>query len=309
MTVDKTEVENRKARGRCFVIQPFDNGEYDARYREIFVPAIRDAGLTPHRVDQDPASGVVISKIEAGIRRAAICLADITENNPNIWYEFGYASPAQRPIVIVSNAKRRTVYPFDVRHLKVIPYRTARPSAMTGLRKAITESLIATLDAAFQRQGIFDAASEAPALDGTWSAFYVEDDKGKPPYQVEETVTLNQNGRDLQGTYHCETYTRSDFALEAQVHGTMIQGTYCALGRKSVAGRGSFQLQASRDSEWLEGFCTWSDYDSGTVQSSKWIWFRPESIFSEQYREEIKNILDAEIEVLRIRNRAQRGEP
>ncbi|MBU0719064.1 MAG: hypothetical protein KJ749_12505 [Planctomycetes bacterium] len=42
--------------GRCFVIQPFDDGgEFDKRYEDVFLPAIRDAGLEPYRVDRDPS--------------------------------------------------------------------------------------------------------------------------------------------------------------------------------------------------------------------------------------------------------------
>lgn len=37
----------------CFVIQPFDDGKFDKRYRETFVPAIRNANLEPYRVDLD----------------------------------------------------------------------------------------------------------------------------------------------------------------------------------------------------------------------------------------------------------------
>jgi hypothetical protein len=40
---------------RCFVIQPFDKGPYDKRYKDVQVPAITDAGLEPYRVDEDPS--------------------------------------------------------------------------------------------------------------------------------------------------------------------------------------------------------------------------------------------------------------
>jgi len=75
----------------CFVIQPFDSaGKFDKRYKETFVPAIVAAGLEPYRVDQDARADVLITSIEDGIRSAAsaaVCLADITTDNPNVWYE------------------------------------------------------------------------------------------------------------------------------------------------------------------------------------------------------------------------------
>lgn len=68
----------------CFVIQPFDKGQYDKRYKDLLEPAIREAGLTPYRVDEDPSVVIPIDDIENKIRESEICLADVTTNNPNI---------------------------------------------------------------------------------------------------------------------------------------------------------------------------------------------------------------------------------
>ncbi len=75
----------------CFVIQPFDGGRFDKRYTDIFQPAIKAAGLDPNRVDRDPPVSIPINEIEQGIRGAAVCFAEITLDNPNVWFELGYA--------------------------------------------------------------------------------------------------------------------------------------------------------------------------------------------------------------------------
>jgi hypothetical protein len=72
---------------RCFVIQPFDGGPFDKRYNDVQLPAINDAGLEPYRVDKDLAATILIDYIEENIRASDICLADITLDNANIWYE------------------------------------------------------------------------------------------------------------------------------------------------------------------------------------------------------------------------------
>ena len=86
-----------QTRPTCFVIQPFDRGKFDKRYEDAFEPGLGKAGFEAYRVDQDPGTDVVIAAIEEGIRRAAICLADVTTNNPNVWYELGYAYAADKP--------------------------------------------------------------------------------------------------------------------------------------------------------------------------------------------------------------------
>ena len=75
----------------CFVIQPFDKGKFDKRFRDVFKPAIEAAELEPYRVDRDPGVSIPIEEIESSIANSAICLADITTDNPNVWFELGYA--------------------------------------------------------------------------------------------------------------------------------------------------------------------------------------------------------------------------
>jgi hypothetical protein len=87
--------------GKCFVIQPFDRGRYDKRYEDVFAPAIREAGLEPYRVDRDPSVSIPIEDIEAGIESCEACLAEISTDNPNVWFELGYAIASRREVVLV----------------------------------------------------------------------------------------------------------------------------------------------------------------------------------------------------------------
>jgi hypothetical protein len=131
----------------CFVIQPFDADKFDRRYAEVYAPAITAAGLDPYRVDQDPAVDVPIDAIESGIRAAAVCLADITTDNPNVWYELGYAFAAGRDVVMVCSDERTgKKYPFDIQHRTVIPYKVGSPSDFTALQSEITTRIRARIN-------------------------------------------------------------------------------------------------------------------------------------------------------------------
>ena len=133
----------------CFVIQPFDNGKFDRRYDGIFEPAIKDAGLKPYRVDRDPSTVIVIETIEKNIKDAVVCLADITEDNPNVWYESGYAFASARPVVLVCSEERMKSgkgFPFDIRHRHIITYQTDAPQDFDDLKLKIREKLLAMLE-------------------------------------------------------------------------------------------------------------------------------------------------------------------
>lgn len=128
----------------CFVIQPFDRGKYDKRYEGVFKPAIEAAGLVAYRVDRDASVEVPITSIEDGIRDAAVCLAEISEDNANVWFELGYALALGRPVVMVcSNDRQR--FPFDIQHRLVIVYKSEGPKDFDELRDQITERIKARL--------------------------------------------------------------------------------------------------------------------------------------------------------------------
>lgn len=152
----------------CFVIQPFDGGPYDKRFKDVYEPAIREAGYEAYRVDQDPSVSVPVESIEAGIRSAVVCLADITTDNPNVWYELGYAFAAGRPVVMISNSGDRQgrKYPFDIQHRTVIGYKAESPSDFDALKKAITEKICAYVkkDAALQIMSNAEAVSPVAGL-------------------------------------------------------------------------------------------------------------------------------------------------
>lgn len=130
--------------GRCFVIQPFDGGKFDKRYKDTFEPAIRAAGLEPYRVDRDPSVEIPIAQIEDGIRDSDACLAEITLDNPNVWFELGFALASGKPTCLVCSAERER-FPFDVQHRAIIRYRTDSSSDFDMLKNGITEKLRALL--------------------------------------------------------------------------------------------------------------------------------------------------------------------
>lgn len=147
----------------CFVIQPFDSGKFDKRFDDVYVPAIEAAGLEAYRVDRDPGVEVPIEAIEEGIRNAAVCLADITTDNPNVWYELGFAFATGRPVVMVcSNERTSGKYPFDIQHRTVINYKPESPSDFDGLKAALGKKIKALLNKTEALRQIAESNQIAP---------------------------------------------------------------------------------------------------------------------------------------------------
>jgi len=164
----------------CFVMQPFDGDIYDKRYETVFAPGIKAAGLEPYRVDQDPGVSVPIDDIESGIRNAQLCFAEITTDNPNVWFELGFAIAASKEVVLVCSEDRKTRFPFDVQHRSIIKYRAGAPQDFVELQEDITKRISALLR---KQEEIGAASSISP----------VKDTEGLSQHEIVALVTVMQN--------------------------------------------------------------------------------------------------------------------
>lgn len=109
----------------CFVIQPYDGGDFDNRFDDIIKPAVEACGLAAYRVDRDPDVEIAISAIEEKIRKATLIIAEISADNPNVWFELGYAMALDKTVIMLcDNAYRNGHFPFDISHRNVLVYRT-----------------------------------------------------------------------------------------------------------------------------------------------------------------------------------------
>ncbi|WP_323813165.1 hypothetical protein [Cellvibrio sp. NN19] len=131
--------DQEKIKPTCFVIQSFDGGKYDRRYSETIKPALIKAEVEPQRADEILGLSPVVEKIETAIESASICIAEVSEDNPNVWLELGYALALDRPTVILCDKSKREKLPFDIQHRPIIFYRTDSRSGYEELENNIVK--------------------------------------------------------------------------------------------------------------------------------------------------------------------------
>jgi hypothetical protein len=127
----------------CFVMMPFAPplGGY---YSAVFEPAILKAGLTPLRADDELfGTGKIIDQIWRGINGSKVLVAELTNRNPNVFYELGLAHALNKPVVLVSS--NETDVPFDLRHIRVIYYDVKDPFWGTKLIEKLAENIISAV--------------------------------------------------------------------------------------------------------------------------------------------------------------------
>lgn len=115
----------------CFVVmpygsKPFPDGsgrlyDFEKVWRVLITRAVREAGMRPVRSDQRTAPGVVHGEMFRDLRDREVVLADLSLDNPNVFYELGvrHVMNAAGTVLI---CRRNASLPFDVGLSRVIFY-------------------------------------------------------------------------------------------------------------------------------------------------------------------------------------------
>ncbi len=108
-------------RPEIFVVSQF-GGDYDILYDEVIKPVCEGLNYSPIRGDEVVSYTLILNDIITSIRNSAIVIADITPDNPNVFYEVGYAHALNKPTILLCEKAIRDKLPFDVSGFRTIFY-------------------------------------------------------------------------------------------------------------------------------------------------------------------------------------------
>lgn len=121
----------------CFVLMPFEN-KFKLVYNKGIKPAIRKARLNPKRADEIFDVQPVVQDIWEYINKSPLIVADLTDRNPNVFYEVGLSHAIPKRLIILTQKKEDV--PFDLQHIRWIRYK----NTVTG-RKELSRKLFQTI--------------------------------------------------------------------------------------------------------------------------------------------------------------------
>jgi hypothetical protein len=109
----------------CFVISPIGEVGSETRKRSdiilkyIISPAAEHCGYAALRADQISEPGLITSQVIQHIVDDSLVIADLTERNPNVFYELAIRHALRKPLVQI--IKQGEQIPFDVAGTRTIP--------------------------------------------------------------------------------------------------------------------------------------------------------------------------------------------
>ncbi len=108
---------------RCFVISPIGpegsptREHADDVYNYIITPAMEACDMQAVRSDHLREPGKISDQMFKEILTDDLCIAVLTEDNPNVYYELALAQAAARPVIIL--LLKGKVLPFDIHDLRL----------------------------------------------------------------------------------------------------------------------------------------------------------------------------------------------
>lgn len=141
----------------AFVAMPFGSKpgadskliDFDRIYRELIVPALEAAGFEVFRADQETRAGNIVTDMFQELLMADLVVADLTINNPNVWYELGVRHALRsRAEILISGGVATSA--FDVYTDRKLVYGLSDgapdPATLESDRKKLTGMVRATVD-------------------------------------------------------------------------------------------------------------------------------------------------------------------
>jgi len=142
VTTKKVTHKKIVEKAECFTIMQF-GGWFDEYYTNIFCIAIENCNLMPRRADDFYRASNIVQDIWGLTKKAKIVIADLTNKNPNVFYELGLAHSLAKPAILVTQSMEDV--PFDLRSLRVIVYDKNSPNWGLLLQKSLEASIKETL--------------------------------------------------------------------------------------------------------------------------------------------------------------------
>jgi len=123
----------REPQKHLFIAMPFSL-EMEDRFFYGMQRSADSTDFACDRVDKDSFTGDILKRIKDGINRSVAVVADLTNSNPNVYLEVGYAWGIQKPTILLIQDGHELC--FDVRGQRCLKY-----SSIRSLEETLTSEL------------------------------------------------------------------------------------------------------------------------------------------------------------------------
>jgi hypothetical protein len=128
----------------CFILMPFEV-KLQPLYDDHIKAAVSLSGLRCERADEIRGPNLITWDIWERINRARFLIADLTNQNPNVFYELGLAHALSKDVILITQSM--DFVPFDLKTIRCIKY-DFTPRGAQQLEQTLSETISALMKSA-----------------------------------------------------------------------------------------------------------------------------------------------------------------
>lgn len=138
--------ENGAFMRKCFVVSPIGDDGSDIRknadqlYQHIIKPVCEKCGFEAQRVDEFNTSESITQDILDALNEFDLVIADLTGHNPNVFFEIGYRTKSQKPIIHLK--RKGEAIPFDVSTIRTFEYDLTDLDMVTATKERLEQVIL-----------------------------------------------------------------------------------------------------------------------------------------------------------------------
>jgi hypothetical protein len=127
----------------CFVISPIGADDSDTRKRadkvlkHIFKASLEPLGYTVVRADEISQPGSITLQVLERVLESNLVIADLTDHNPNVFYELAVRHATQKPVIHVIDHSQKI--PFDIADLRAVALELDLDGAERAKREIVAQ--------------------------------------------------------------------------------------------------------------------------------------------------------------------------
>lgn len=130
---------------KCYVIMPFSKTksctkeEWTEIFEHVFKPAVGESGLSYECVRSRAKRENIIKGIVNDLNTAQAVIADLTDRNPNVFYELGVRHTLKNRTILI--AQHEEDIPFDLKPYPTMIYNHRSPAGVNEFKREIKGKL------------------------------------------------------------------------------------------------------------------------------------------------------------------------
>jgi nucleoside 2-deoxyribosyltransferase len=130
---------------KCFIVCPIGQSDSETRRRSdkllkhVLTPVCSTCGFEPIRVDNLNSSDSITETIINHLHDSDLVIADLTDHNPNAFFEIGYRSALKKPIIHLKS--KSDSIPFDVNTIRTFDYDLTDLDSVEELKSRLIQTI------------------------------------------------------------------------------------------------------------------------------------------------------------------------